>query len=164
MNNEIRTQFKRLDQPRRCHGRINQQGHAGVMSDRTDGRDIEDIQARISNGFTKKQAGVWPHRCLPGGMVMGRDKTCFDPKTTQGVVQQIVRTPVKRCAGNDMPAGSHQRRNREVQRSLTARGCDRADPALECRDALLEHRIRGVTDSTVNMPRALQIEQSGCMV
>ena len=155
MNNEIRTQLKRLDQPRRCHGRINQQGHAGVMSDRTDGRDIEDIQARISNGFTKKQAGVWPNRCLPGGMVVRGDKTCFDPKATQGVVQQIVRTPVKRCAGNDMPAGSHQRRNREVQRSLSACRCDRADPTLECCDALLEHRIRGVTDSTVDMPGTL---------
>ena len=49
----------------------------------------------------------------------------------------------------------------EVQRRLAAGGGDRADAALQRRDALLQHGHGRVGDARIDVPGALQVEQAG---
>jgi len=46
-----------------------------------------------------------------------------------------------------------------LQRSLSARGGDRSDAALQRGHPLLEHRDRGIRDARVDVTRALHVEE-----
>ena len=52
----------------------------------------------------------------------------------------------------------------EMQRRLTAGGGHGTDTALQCGNALLQHRHRGVGDARVEVPGPLQVEQGGCVL
>ena len=87
------------------------------------------------------------------------DEARLDPEARQGELQKVGRAAVERLGRDDVAARPHQRHDREVERRLAACGRDRADPALECRDPLLEHRRGRVRDPRIDVPGALEIEQ-----
>jgi hypothetical protein len=105
-----------------------------------------------------------PDRRAPRVEVARVDERRRDAEARQRVVEQVVRAAVERARRDDVRARAHQRDDREVQRRLAARRRDRADAALERRDALLEHRVGRVGDARVDVARALHVEQRGGVV
>ena len=91
--------------------------------------------------------------------IPGIDERRLDAEALQRVAEQVVRAAVERARGDDVAARAHQRGDREVQRRLARSGGDGADAAFERRDALFEHRDRGVGDARVDVPRALHVEE-----
>ena len=51
-----------------------------------------------------------------------------------------------------------------MQRRLTARGGESADPAVQRGDAFLQHGGRRVGNARLDMPRALHVEERGGLV
>ena len=99
-------------------------------------------------------------RCEAGGIAR-IDQRRGDAEARQGVHEHVVRAAVDARGRDDVPARTHQRGDDEMQRRLAAGGGDRADAALQRRDALLQHRHRRVGDARIDVPGALQVEQGG---
>ena len=73
---------------------IDQQRHTGGVGELGDGRDVEDFEAGIADGFAEQQAGFGTDGGTPGLMVAGRNEGGFDAEARQGVSQQIVRAAI----------------------------------------------------------------------
>ena len=129
------------------------------MRDAGDLRDVQDLEAGIADRLAEQEAGLGPDRRGEGLRIARVDEGRLDAEARQGELQQVGAAAVERLGRDDVAAGAHQGRDREVQRRLTARRRDRADPALERGDALLEHRRGRVRDARVDVPGALEVEE-----
>ena len=61
---------------------------------------------------------------------------------------------------DEVVARGAQRRYRQMHCGLAARGRDRAHPALERRDAFLEHGVRRIRQPRIHVPCALDVEET----
>ncbi len=129
------------------------------MRDRADARDVEHVQAGVAERLAEQQFRVGADRGAPCVDVARLDERGLDAEARQRVVQQIVAAAVERAGGHHVRAGTGQRGDRQMQGGLAAGGGDRADAALQCGDAFLEHRIGRVADAAVDVARALHVEQ-----
>ena len=129
------------------------------VGDLGDRGDVQDLEAGIADRLAEHEAGLGPDRRGEGGRVARIDEARLDAEARQRELQQVGAAAIERLGGDDMPAGAHQGRDREVERGLAARGRDRADPALERGDALLQHRRGRVRDARVDVAGALEVEQ-----
>ncbi len=161
---QVGTVCKRLQQPWRGEGRIDQQRHAGIVRDRRHGRDVEHVQPWVAQRLAKQQARLGADGRAPAVDVARPDKGGFDAEAAQRVVQQVVRTAVQRRRRHDMRARAHQCDDGQVQRGLARRRGDRADAVFQCRHALFEHRHGGVGEARVDVARALHVEQRGSVL
>jgi len=82
----------------------------------------------------------------------------LDAESRQGEIEQIVRSAIERARGDDVRARAEDRCDREMQRRLSARDRNCADPAFQRADPLLEHRASRVGDARIDVARALHIE------
>ena len=131
-----------------------------------DGRhsgNVQHIQARVAHGFAKKKFGVGPHGRTPAVDVAGFDKGGVDAESAHCVVQQVLRAAIQRRGRHNVRARTHQRGHAQVQRGLTTGGADGADAAFKRCHTLLQHRVGWVADARVDVARALQVEQRGCV-
>ena len=92
------------------------------------------------------------------------DEGGLDPEAGQGVGEEVVAAAVERPRGDDVIARAAQRRHREVHGGLPARGGDGSHPAFQGGDAFFEHRVGGIGDARVDVPRALRVEERGGLI
>ena len=131
MQHEVGAVLERPAEAGRGEGVVDQERQAVVVRDRGDLRDVQDLEAGIADRLAEHEAGLGPDRRGEGRRIARVDEGRLDAEARQGELQQVGAAAVERLGRDDVAAGAHQRRDREVQRRLTARGRDRADPALE---------------------------------
>ena len=114
----------------------------------------------VGDRLAEERLGVGPDRGPPRvEVVRVLDERHLDAELGQRVVEQVVRAAVQARAGDDVVAGLGDVEDRERLRRLAAGDEQRADAALEARDALL-HRVLGrVHDPRVDVAELLQREQ-----
>ena len=160
-------EWKRRSAPR-SNGRI-RYGVVNVASTRSGSFAACAISATAGTSSTSSpglprvspnsEARVRADRGAPGVEVARVDERRLDAEAGQGVGEEVVRAAVERVARDDVRARAEQRAEREVHRRLAARHRDRADPALERGDALLQHGVGRVRDARVDVPAALHVEE-----
>ncbi len=134
------------------------------MGDLRHRRDIEHIEARVTERLGEQQPGRRPDTGAPGVEIAWIDEARVEAEAAQGVVQEVVRPTVERSARENVGPGTSQGRHCEVQRRLTARGGEGADPAVQRGDAFLQDGGRRVGDARIDMTRALHVEERGGLV
>jgi hypothetical protein len=159
VQDEIGAVLERPAQVWRREGVVDQQRQTMVMRDRGHLGQIQNFEPRIADSLGEHEAGLGADGCAIGVGIARIDEGRRDTEARQGQLQQIGAAAVQRLGRHEVTAGAHQRRDRQVQCRLAARGGDRADPAFERCDPLLEHRDRGIGDTRIDMPGALKIEQ-----
>ena len=159
VQDEVGAVLKRPAQIRRREGVIHEERQAVIVRHFGHLRQIQHLEPRIADGLGEHQSGLGADRRAIRGGIARIDESGLDAEARQGELQQIGAAAVQRLGRYDVSARAHQRRDRQMQGRLTARRGDRADPALERCDPLLEHRDRRVGDARIDVPGALQIEQ-----
>ena len=140
VHDDIGAMLEGTKQRRRGEGVVDHQRQAGGMRDLRDRGHVEHLKPGISERLREDQPCLRADRRAKRVEIARRHKAGRDAEAGQGVREEVVRTAIDRGGRDDMPALPHQRRDREMQRRLTARGADRTDAALERGEALLEDR------------------------
>ena len=159
VEDEVGAMIEGLHQPGRREGRVDQQWQTVLVGERRDCGQVEHVEPGVAERLAEQQLRGRADRGAPGVDVAGLHERGLDAEAPQGVVQQVVRAAVQRARTHDVRARAGERRDREVQCCLAAGGRDRADPAFERGNALLEHRIGRIRDAAVDVARALHVEQ-----
>ncbi len=156
---EIRAMIEGLQQIRRREGRIHEQRQFRLVRDGGDRGNVEDLQSRVAECLAEEQPRVRANRLSPGIEVARANERGLDAEARQRIGKQIVRAAVERARGDEVRARAGDRRHREVQRGLAARGRDGPHAAFERRHALLEHRVGRIGDARIDVPAALHVEE-----
>ncbi len=159
MQHQIGARLERPAEARRGEGVVDEHRQAVRVRDLGDLRDVQDLEAGIADRLAEHEARLGPDRGRESQRIARVDEARLDPEARQGQLQEVGRAAIERLGRDDVAARPHQGHDRQMQRRLTARGRDRADPALERRDPLLEHRGRRVRDPRIDVPGALEVEQ-----
>ena len=96
--------------------------------------------------------------------LVGSTKRAPPAEFRKGLAELGDRAAIEPGRGDQLVAGLHQVEQRDELGGMAARHGAGRGAALECCDALLEHRDRGVGDARVDVAEALQVEQRGGMV
>jgi hypothetical protein len=116
---------------------------------------VETVTANPRLGLTGADRGG------EGARVVRRHERRLDPQPAQRDVEQGVGPAVQRRARDHVVARLGERGEQQRLRRLAAAGRDRADPALEAGDALLERRDGRVGQPAVDVAVLLQGEEIG---
>ena len=163
MEHQVRAQIERLYEIRRGESGIDQQRQPVLVRHVRHGGDVQHLEARIAQSFAKQQPRVGPHGGAESFHIARIDEGRFDAEARQRVAQQVMGAAVQRPRGNDVRTGAHQRDDGQMQRRLAAGRGDSPHAAFQRRDALFQHRVGGIGDARIHMPRALHIEQRRCV-
>ena len=159
VHDDVRAELQRAAKPGGGEGVVDHQRQPRFVRCFGNRRDVEHFEAGIAERFAEQQPRFGAQRGAERLRIARVHEGRLDPETRQGVTHGVVTAAIDRFRGDDMAAGPHQGGDGEVQRRLSARRADAPHPALERRQALLEHRHRRVADPRIEMPRALHIEQ-----
>ena len=129
------------------------------MRDLRDGRNIQHFEAGIADGFADHQPRIRPDRGAEFVERARLDESRGDAEARQRVRQEVDGAAIERGGGDDMIAGIHQRRDRQMHRGHAAGGADRADAVFQRRQPFLQHRRRRVGNPGVDVAGALEVEQ-----
>ena len=92
------------------------------MGNLTDRWQVQHIHAWVADGLAKKQFGVGLHCLAPSLQITRRNEGGLNAKSTQCVVQQIVRATIQGRRRHDVRARAHEGGDGQMQGRLTA-GC-----------------------------------------
>ena len=142
--------------------RVDHQRDAGVVRDLRERLEVGDRARRVGDdlGVEQLRAAGLDRGGERVGAVGGHERG-LDPEPPQRHVEQRVGAAVERGAGDDVLAGLGELGDQQRLGGLAAGGGDRADPALEAGDALLERRDGRVAEPRVDVPVLLEREQVG---
>ena len=134
------------------------------MRDARDRLDIQTLQAGIADHFAEHKARFRSDRLSEGIRIARIDQGRGDAEARQGMGDHIDRAAIQRRRRNDMAAGIHQGRDRQMQRSLPSGRTDRTDTAIQCRETFLQDGHGRIRYTRIDVPGPLQIEQRGGVV
>ena len=161
MHDDVAAVLDRAAEAGRGEGAVDHQRYAGLMGDGGDRRHVHDLQAGVAQGLTEDEPRLRPDRLAKALGVARMDERRLDPEARQGVGEEVVAAAVDRGRRDDVPAGIHQRRYREVERRLPARRADRPDAPFQRRDPLFQHGDRRVRDAGVDVAGTFEVEEGG---
>ena len=163
MHNDVRAVLNRANQVGRAERVVNHQRKAVPMGDFRNCVDVGNIAVRVAEGFQINRAGVALDGVLDLGEVVRIHERRGDAEMRQGMLQQVVTAAVNRLLRDDVAAILRQRLNRVVNRRRTGCQRKRRNAALQRRNALFQHILRGVGQSAVDIARICQTETCGGM-
>ena len=164
VDDDVGAMFERAAEIRGGEGVVDHQRHAGLVGDLGDGGDVEHADLRVADRLAVEHPR--PRRDRPAEVLrIGRiDEDDVDAPAPQRDVELGVRPAVEGARGDDLIAGTEQRRQRDVLRGLSRRGGQTADALLERGDPLLEGGGGRVHDPRVDVAEPLQREELGGVV
>ncbi len=164
VHHDVGPVLDRTDAVGRREGRVDHQREPVTVRHLGDGRDVEDLDTGVAEGFGEHEAGLVGDGVLECLRVSRIDEGGGDPESGKGHIQHLVGAAIDVAAGDDVTALAHQGDDPEKEGRLTARRADRPDPAFERCETLLEHGDRRVGETRVEMPGHLQVEQPSRVV
>ena len=144
MDHDVGAEIERFAQPRRCEGRIDDEGQARGVGHLGDAGNVEHFKPRVAENLTEQQLGVVADRRGEGVRGAWINERGLDAETGQRVFEEVVRAAVQRPRSHDVIARARKRRDREVHCGLTAGGGDRADAAFQGTDPFFEDGVGGI--------------------
>lgn len=148
----------------RGNGVVDDQGDAVVVGDLGDGLDVGDVALRVAEGLDKD--GL----CLgvdEGGEGLGLavvGEAGGDAVLRKGVGQQVVGPPIEGAGGEDVVAGLGDGEDGVGDGGLAGGYGERAYPAFEGGEALLEHVVGGIHNPAVDVAGDLEVEEVGAVL
>jgi hypothetical protein len=121
--------------------------------------DVEDVLLGVGDRLAKNALVFGRTAARQDSGRPGLDEADLDAELGQAVVEQVVRAAVEARAGDDVVAGLGDVEDRQRLGRLAAAHEQRADAALEARDALLDDVVRRVHQPGVDVAELLQPEQ-----
>ena len=146
------------DEVRGAEGVINDQRQAVLVGDGRDGVDVGDVTVGVAQSLEVDSLGVGLDRILDLFQVMCIHEGGGDAELGQGVLQQVVAAAIDGLLGHDVVAGLRQRLDGVGDGRRAGSGGQSSDAALERRDALLEHVLRGVGQTAIDVSGVGQTE------
>jgi hypothetical protein len=123
--------------------------------------DVRDVKGRVADGLYEDQARLLVDCGLDGGEVVhGREFRLYADVRQDGV-ELAEGAAVEVARRHDLVACPRDVRDREVDGRRAARKGLRRCAALERRDALCEHVVRGVHQAGVDVAELAQAEEVG---
>ena len=151
MNDDVCPVFDRTDQIRRAECIVNYKRKAVLMGNLRDRIDIRNITVRVPQSFQEDCSRIIPDGSLQLFQIVSIHKSCSDAVLGQSMGKQIVTAAINGLLCNDMPAVCCKSLNRIRDRSCAGSHCQSSTSALEGRNPLLQHFLRGVGQTTVNI-------------
>ena len=163
MHDDRGAEVERPAQDRR--GRVvHDQRHAELASDPRHLGDREDVQLRVRQGLRVPAARLRVGRAAEVLRIRGIHEAALDAHLAHGVREQVPRAAIEVGGGDEVVARLAEVLDREERGRLAGAERERSDPALELRDALLEHRVGRVHYPGVDVAQFLEREQVRGMV
>ena len=160
VNHDVRAEFKRTAEHRRCKRVVHNQRHAVPVSDFRHFFNVEHRSRGIGNGFGKNRFRVRAKRFLNflrGSVLI--DKRYVDPELFHRHLKQIERAAVNARRADKMVARFAKIENREKRRGLPGRREHRGNAAFKRGNFRGNGIIRRILQTRVKITRRLQIEQ-----
>ncbi|CAI7977538.1 hypothetical protein FRAHR75_360018 [Frankia sp. Hr75.2] len=165
VHDDVGAVLERPVQVGRRQGVVDDQRYPGLVRDGRDALGVEDVPARVADRLAVEGARLGAYRGPPGVKVVRVvDERHRDAELGQRVVEQVVGAAVEVRGADDVVAGLGQVEDRQRLRRLPRCRGERADPAFEGGDALLEDVLGGVHDPGVDVARLAEREQRGRVV
>ena len=145
----------------RRHGVVDDQRNARGVRDLGNRLQVADHAVRVGCAFDENPLGLLPDRLLKFLGLGGVDEAYVPVELGEGLAELGNRAAVQLGRRDDLVARIHEVKTRHELRGVAARDRAGGGAALECGDALLQHRDGRVGDARVDVAEALQVEQ-GC--
>ncbi len=129
------------------------------MRDIGNRRDVGDHAARIGEALDEDAARLVIHRRADVGGIVGIDETRFPAELAECLAHLVERAAIELLRRDDVAPRFHQRVEGDQLRGMAAGKAQRADPALQRRDLLLERIVRGVHDPRIDVAELLERKQ-----
>src|SRR4029450_1295190 len=109
--------------------------------------DVQDVDLRVSERFGKDALRLRRNRTPDGVVVANVHEDRVDANLTKGNVELIDGAAVERRGRDELVAGAHKRKQRDVLGRLSGCSCNCPDAVLKSGDALLKY-----SDRRINAP------------
>jgi hypothetical protein len=158
IDDAIRAERERALPQRRGEHVVDDQRRPGLVRDRGDRADVQDLQRRIGRALEEEGFRARPHRRAPLRKVEPVDQGRGDAEPWQELLDHPAARPEQRLRGHHVVAGPHLPHQRRGDRRHAAGGRAGGFGALEGGHARLEHRHRGVGEPRIDEARVLALE------
>ena len=165
MGDDVCTPFKGTAEVRGGEGVVHRQGKSVFVGHPGPALDVEDLHARVGEGFSEHQLGVGPD----GGLNLliagiGLDEGNLDAHLLQGDAQQVEGASVDIVGGNDVvSAAGDVDAGKQVGR-LAGGGEDGAYAAFQVVDLGGRGIHRGVLETGIEVAGLFQVEEFSHLV
>ncbi len=164
MNHDIGAMLDRAAEKGTGEGVVDHERQAVLVRDFSHRADIEDIDARIADGFAVEHFGFGRNGLAEVLRVGGIDEDHIDPPMPQGDIELRVGPTIERRGGDDLVARGEQGGQRNELRGLSGTDRQRADSSFERGNPLFEGGIGRIHDAAVDISESLQGEELGGVV
>ena len=164
MHDDVGAPVEGPQQQRRSHGVVHHQGHAGRMADIGQLAQVGNAARWIAHGLHEHGLGARPYRPAQRlEIILGHGRALHAARG-QHMGDEVVRAAIQLRGHDHMVARTGQRGQRHVDGGHARGQGQRGHAAFECRNALLQHRQRGVGRARVHIALLHQAEQVGAVL
>ena len=149
--------------PRRSERVVDDQGDAVRMGNACQRVDVGEVGCGIAQRLDEDGLRVVLNGRLDLAKIVRVDERGVDAVERQRVLEQVEASAVDGLLGHDVLTGLRERLNSVRDSRSACRNCQRGHTALEGRNALLEHVLRGIRQTSVDIARVGETEARGSM-
>jgi hypothetical protein len=159
MHDDVGAVVDRLDEDRRRHRVVDDERNAVAMRHARERLDVADVARRVSDRLAEHRTGVVVDQLLDLVRPVARGEPHPDALARKHMGEQRVGGAVELRYRDDVAAEIGDVEQRIIERGLSGRDAQGLDPALQRRDAALQHVRGGIADAAVAIALGLEIEQ-----
>ena len=152
------------EKDRRCHSVIDDQRYAVFVGDFRDSLDVGDVSRRISDTFAIDRTRVFVDQLFDVFGPVGHGKTRLDAALRKNMCEKGISRPIKLRSGNDIVPGFEDIDQGILNCGHSGADAQTIDSAFQSCHSLLEHCIRRIADSSVDIPLNFQVEKGSPML
>ena len=161
MYHHVGTMFQRTQQEGSSEGVVHNQGHAMAMGHFSHGLQVRHVGIGVAEGFYVNGLGVGSEGGLQGFKVVDVDNGVGYVLRRKGVRDEVERATVQVVGGNDVVAVEQDVLQGVGYGSRTAGHGQSGHAAFESCHAILQHSLRGVGQTAVDVTGIAQSEAVG---
>ncbi len=160
LNHDVRAMFQRTEQVRGGEGVVDDHRQMVLVGDFGNGLEVRKIGVRIAEGLEVDELGVLLDGILELLRILGGDEGGGDAVARQGMAEQVEGAAIDVLGSHDVIAALGDVAHRVFHGR--GAGCDRqaCGAAFKGRDAVFEHALGGVGQTTVDVAGVRQAEAS----
>ena len=157
-HNDVGAVLQRAEQVRGGEGVVHDHRQVVLVGDGGDGLEVGQVGVRVAEGLEVDELGVLLDGVLELLRVLGGDEGGGDAVARQGVAQQVEGAAVHVLGCDDVVAGLGDVAHRVFHGGRAGRDGQARGAAFEGRDAVFEHALGGVGQTSVDVARIRQSE------
>ena len=163
MYNDVCAVFNGAKEIRRAEGVVCHERNPVPVGKLRQRVDVRNVAVGVAERFNIDGARVVPNRRLDRRKIVNVNEACRDAEVGERMRQQIIAAAVDRLLHDEVTAVLPERLQRVVDRRCAGGKRQSRDAALKGCDASLQHVLRGVGQSAVDVACVGKAEAGGCM-